>query len=164
MHHSKFGPRMSQLGQYLSEAGVCGRSVYRSISDIKCGGLHVECQQETLKLVALRSPSRFSFDFNKVAGADFYVVCGCYTASSVTVAKRPRKVRRPRIVVASKATKTKWSCLATFNAEVQTWTIWIGLICALAGFVFVVRRTIIKIIIAVRRQGLLTERPNGGRC
>ena len=164
MHHSKFGPRMSQLGQYLPKAGVCGRSVYRSISDIKCGGLHVECQQETLKLVALRSPSRFSFDFNKVAGVDFYVVRGCYTASSVTVAKRPRKVRRPRIVVASKATKTKWSCLATFNAEVQTWTIWIGLIRALAGFVFVVRRTIIKIIIAVRRQGLLTERPNGGRC
>ena len=112
-----------------------------------------------------RPIGRFSLDSTLANGGDaafnFSVVCGRYTASSVTVAERPRVVRRRLIAVATKATKTKRSRLATFNAEVKAWTIRIRLIRALVGFV---HRAIIKVIVAVGRQGLLSERPTGGSC
>ena len=92
------------------------------------------------------------------------IVCGRYAASSVTVAERPRVVRRRRIAVASKATKTRRSRLATFNAEVKTRTIRIRLIRALVRFIFIVQRAVIKIIVAVGQKGLPSERPNGGGC
>jgi hypothetical protein len=91
-------------------------------------------------------------EFDSANGGDialaFSVACGRYTAGSVTVTERPRVVRRRRITVATKATKTKRSRLAMFNAEVKTWTIRIRLIRALVGFI---RRAIIKVIVAVRR-------------
>jgi len=47
------------------------------------------------------------------------------------------------------------------NVEVKTWTIRIRLIRAVAGFAFVVQWAVIKIVVAVGRDILLSPRQNG---
>jgi hypothetical protein len=82
---------------------------------------------------------------------------------SVTVAERSRVVvRKRRIVAVPKAMKTKRPRLATLNAEVKTRTIRIWFIRALAELGLIVRTAIVKVIVAARSKGLLTERPNRG--
>ena len=67
-----------------------------------------------------------------------------------------------RIVAAPKAMKL--SRLALSNTEVKAWTIGIGLIRAVVGFAFIaVQWTVIKVVVAVGRDGLLSPRPNGRR-
>ena len=51
--------------------------------------------------------------------------------------------------------------LALSNAEVKARTIGIRLIRAVVGFVFIVQWTVIKVVVAVGRDGLLSPRPNG---
>lgn len=77
---------------------------------------------------------------------------------SVAVADRPREIRGAVFAVVVEAMKSERGGLAAFDAEMEAWTVRIGLGRALVEFVLV-QRAVIEVVIAVGRERLLRERP-----